>query len=89
MKIMNGEKSRSAVARIRGKVAAKIRDPKQRRAYIARQGEAEARERLGSRDVGDNPNIVALRSLEDYARQYRPKGAAVRGAKRYRRRNSR
>lgn len=85
---MNGENIRAGTAKVRGKLAARISDPKQRRAYIARQGEAERRERLGGRDVADNPNIVARQSFEDYARQYRARGAAAeRGGKR--RRNNR
>ena len=47
-----GESERAAVAARRGKVAAGIKDPAERKRFIARQGADEAKERMGKSSVG-------------------------------------
>ncbi len=62
------EQDRAAISKVRGREAAKISNPSERMSYIARQGDAESRERTNKlRRVQDTMPMIEWQTYHDRA----------------------
>jgi len=72
------EMHRADISAVRGKLAAKIKDPERRRAYIAKQGEGEKESLLAIGRVGGKDDDIEANTLDDL-KKYRKMGSFKKG----------